>query len=229
MKKGMVAAYPLTKELPAVDSPEMHRHKTEYPAATELISRHDVLEDLIAGTHVLTTILIATTGFSGRELYSIEDRPNQLYMVGSMGCAVSLGLGLALAKPDKKIIVVDGDGASLMRLGNLATVGAYGPHNFYHLLLDNGMHESTGGQATVSASIDFAAMAMACGYRTVNRGTDGRGLDGLLTARSPAFLQIKTRQGVPDDLARPGIHPVAVVRRLMRHMGIVTGWMDFKQ
>ncbi len=96
------------------------------------------------------TVLLASTGFCGRELYAIADRANHLYMVGSMGCVTPLALGLALARPDLKVIALDGDGAALMRLGALATVGATAPRNFWHLLLDNSAHESTGGQATVS-------------------------------------------------------------------------------
>jgi phosphonopyruvate decarboxylase len=72
-------------------------------------------------------------------------------MVGSMGCVVPLALGLALARPDLRVVALDGDGAALMRMGAFATVGAYGPPNLRHLLLDNGAHDSTGGQATVSA------------------------------------------------------------------------------
>jgi phosphonopyruvate decarboxylase len=92
----------------------------------------------------------------GRELYAIDDRPNQLYMVGSMGCVCRFALGLALARPDLRVLALDGDGAALMRMGAFATVGAYGPPNLQHLLLDNGAHDSTGGQATVSARVSFA-------------------------------------------------------------------------
>ena len=73
--------------------------------------------------------------------------------------------GLSLALPGKQVLVADGDGAALMRMGNLATIGAYGGENFRHLLLDNGVHESTGGQSTVSPAVSFAAVAKACGYR----------------------------------------------------------------
>ena len=111
-------------------------------------------------------MLLASTGFCGRELYAIADRANHLYMVGSMGCVTPLALGLALARPDLKVIALDGDGAALMRLGALATVGATAPRNFWHLLLDNAAHESTGGQATVSATVAFADVAAACGYRS---------------------------------------------------------------
>ena len=82
---------------------------------------------MVARTPAGATVVLASTGFCGRELYAIEDRANQLYMVGSMGCVVPLALGLALARPDLQVIALDGDGAALMRLGAFATVGAYGP------------------------------------------------------------------------------------------------------
>src|SRR6202011_2971031 len=119
---------------------------------------------VVAQTANTATALLASTGFCGRELYAIKDRPNHLYMVGSMGCVVPLALGLALARPDVRVVAVDGDGAALMRLGAFATVGAYGPPNLQHLLLDNGAHDSTGGQATVSPVISFGDIASACGY-----------------------------------------------------------------
>jgi phosphonopyruvate decarboxylase len=112
-------------------------------------------------------ILIATTGFTGRELYALDDRSNQIYLVGAMGCASSVGLGLALARPDLRVTVLDGDGAALMRMGALAAIGYQRPSNLLHVMLDNGLHESTGGQATVSPSVDFAAVAAASGYPVV--------------------------------------------------------------
>ena len=96
-------------------------------------------------------------------------------MVGSMGCASSFGLGIAIARPDRRVIVLDGDGAALMRLGAMATVGFTRPDNLVHVLLDNGIHESTGGQTTVSASIDFPSIASACGYPERRRRGDAGG------------------------------------------------------
>jgi phosphonopyruvate decarboxylase len=175
----------------------------------------------------METVLIASTGFSGRELYAIADRPNQLYMVGSMGCASSLGLGLSLVLPDKKVIVIDGDGAALMRLGNMATVGAYAGDNYFHLLLDNHVHESTGGQATVSSGIDFPAIASACGYRKIYESVDGpRNFEGFLEASAPAFMYLETSTGVPDDLPRPSVKPTEVAMRLMSHIGVSACWHE---
>ncbi len=219
MRKDAVAPYPLQRSaVRANQQGSGHSHGQPVAAAAELSSRHDVLQELIARTNVIETILIASTGFAGRELYAIEDRPNQLYMVGSMGCASSLGLGLSMARPDKKIVIVDGDGAALMRMGNLATMGAYAGSNFYHLLLDNHVHESTGGQATVSAVIDFPAIARACGYRNVHRCTGFEGLSGFLESHAPAFMHIQTDGCVPHRLPRPKIQPADVACRLMTHM-----------
>jgi len=177
-----------------------------------------VLSELVARTNTKDTILLASTGFAGRELFALEDRPNHLYMVGSMGCITSLGLGLSLARPNKKVVVIDGDSAALMRMGNMATVGAYAGDNYYHLLLDNSVHESTGGQQTVSPAIDFPAVAEACGYRSVIRAHGDIPIVSLLQQASPAMLYLQTRKGVPDGLPRPTIKPAEVARRLMTHI-----------
>ncbi|WP_324761614.1 thiamine pyrophosphate-dependent enzyme, partial [Helicobacter bilis] len=113
-------------------------------------------------------LLLATTGKCGRELYEIEDSPNQLYMVGSMGCVSSLSLGIAL-KSRQKVIAIDGDSALLMRLGALSTNAYYtrDRDNFCHILLDNESHDSTGGQFNLSPFVDFVVIAKSCGYGNV--------------------------------------------------------------
>lgn len=167
-------------------------------------------------------ILVATTGKTGRELYDIADTAGNLYLVGSMGCAAALGLGLALTRPDRRIVVVDGDGALLMRMGNLATVGHYGPPNLLHLVLDNGTHDSTGGQATVSPSVDFAAAAAACSYTRCTRPGTVEALVAALDAwrANPAltFVHLRIAPGSKEPLGRPKIGPRAVVRRLCAHL-----------
>lgn len=224
MKKGMVAPYPLS-QITGIEKPPGSNDCNEPPTGIELPGRYEVLKDLVACSDATETVLIASTGFNGRELYAIEDRPNQMYMVGSMGCAASLGLGLSLVRPDKKIIVIDGDGAALMRLGNMATVAAYAGGNFYHLLLDNHVHESTGGQATVSSSVDFPAVAAACGYQAIYQArADCRDIDGFLKAKAPAFMYIKTSQGVSEGLPRPSLKPAIVARRLMKSLGVDAPW-----
>ncbi len=180
-------------------------------------SRAAALARVVEATTESDSVVIATTGFTGRELYAQADRPNHLYMVGSMGCASSLGLGLALSRPDRHIVVIDGDGAALMRMGNMATLGTYAPNNLTHILLDNEVHDSTGAQATVAAGIDFAAIAAACGYAHVVRAIDATSITDLLQSdrsRGARFLHLKIRGGTIDNLPRPSISPASVLARL---------------
>jgi phosphonopyruvate decarboxylase len=224
MSKGSVSPYPLTAETlatrgtarsPAVMEPLRH-------APQDRPSRQAALEAVVAHTPLASSVVLAATGFCGRELYAIADRPNQLYMVGSMGCVAPLALGLALARPDLKVIAIDGDGAALMRLGALATLGAYGPPNLRHLLLDNGVHDSTGGQATVSPSVSFAEIAAACGYAASLETDDTVRIAAWLEAPpadGPAFARLLIRAGTPQGLPRPTIGPVEVKQRLLEHIG----------
>jgi phosphonopyruvate decarboxylase len=223
MPKGCVAPHALeTETRPTLRAAtravlEPHRHP---PDARP--SRRTALEAVIAHTPLAATVVLAATGFCGRELYALADRPNQLYMVGSMGCIAPLALGLALARPDLTVVALDGDGAALMRLGAFATVGAYGPPNLRHLLLDNGVHDSTGGQATVSPSVSFAEIAAACGYAAALETDEvARIADWLQAppASGPSFARLLTRPGTPQNLPRPSMSPVEVKQRLLQHCG----------
>src|SRR5690348_6192790 len=128
MQKGSVAPYELKKT--GLSGVRANAH----PAAVqrfegERVTRHDALRKVIANTPKDSTVVLASTGFCGRELYAIDDRENQLYLVGSMGCVTPIALGLALSRPDLTVVALDGDGAALMRIGVFATLGAYGPSN----------------------------------------------------------------------------------------------------
>lgn len=184
-------------------------------------SRAEALERIVQATADPATVVVATTGYTGRELYAIADRPNHLYMVGSMGCASSLGLGLAISRADLRVVVIDGDGAALMRMGNLATVGAYGGANLTHIVLDNEVHDSTGGQETVSGGVSFAGIASACGYGLALEGDGVTILDELFAAREPdgpRFAQLKIRPGTRASLPRPSVTPEQVKERFMAHI-----------
>lgn len=227
MQKGSVAPYPLKSQTPPVARAKAVPHVVDTGAAT-LASRQEALQRVIAHTPVDSTVVLASTGFCGRELYALDDRPNQLYMVGSMGCLTPFALGLALARPDLKVVAVDGDGAALMRMGVFATLGAYGPANLTHVLLDNNAHDSTGGQATVSHNVSFAGVAAACGYASAIEGDSLDILDEVLanaaTATSgPNFVCLRTRPGSPDNLPRPSVTPVQVKTRLGRQIGADQG------
>ncbi|MGO4302067.1 phosphonopyruvate decarboxylase [Cupriavidus sp. RAF12] len=229
MQKGSVAPYPLKSQAPPVARPKATPQVSHVGASTpELPSRRDALERVIAHTPVDSTVVLASTGFCGRELYALDDRPNQLYMVGSMGCLTPFALGLALARPDLKVVAIDGDGAALMRMGVFATLGAYGPANLTHILLDNNAHDSTGGQATVSHNVSFASVAAACGYASAIEGDNLDMLDTVLAsvataASGPNFVCLQTRAGTPDGLPRPTVTPVEVKTRLARLIGADQG------
>jgi phosphonopyruvate decarboxylase len=185
-----------------------------------LPSRGQVLREVVARTPRNTTVVLASTGFCGRELFTTDDRPNQLYMVGSMGCVLPLALGVALQRPDLRVLAVDGDGAALMRMGAFATAGAYGPSNLQHLLFDNGAHDSTGGQATVSPLVSFADVAAACGYASALDTRDLGEVANWLEApplKGPRFARLHIDMGTPSDLPRPTMTPVDVKTRLMQH------------
>lgn len=195
-------------------------------APDALPTRNEALQRVIAHAPLDSTVVLASTGFCGRELYAIDDRANQLYMVGSMGCLTPFALGLALARPDLHVVALDGDGAALMRMGVFATLGAYGAANLTHVLLDNGAHDSTGGQATVSPHVSFAGVAAACGYASAVETDQLSVLDEVLAASradvdGPRFVRLAIRRGTPDGLPRPTITPPDVKARLMRHIGAI--------
>lgn len=191
---------------------ELQKHDNEMP------TRLNVLEH-IGNSRDNNTLLLATTGKSGRELYELEDTKNNLYMVGSMGCISSIGLGLTMVQKNKKVIAIDGDGALMMRMGNLASNAYYSPNNLLHILIDNNMHDSTGGQFTASHNVNFVQIAASSGY--VN-SFYVHSLEELSTrikewTNNPVltFIQIKVQKGTKPNLGRPSIKPHEVKERLM--------------
>jgi len=193
--------------------------KTKSANKSELPTRRETLK-VLTDLSEKDTILLATTGKTGRELFEVADKPNHLYMVGSMGCISSLGLGLAMARPDKKIIVIDGDGSVIMRMGSLTTNAYYQPENLLHIILDNNIHDSTGGQATVSHNIDFVDHAASVCYPIALKVS---GLDELTKAvvkwqihKGMTLLHLKIAKGSTKDLGRPTMKPHEVKSRLMK-------------
>ncbi len=218
MEKGTMAGEALDAEpvqASAGAGAEDHRRAGPRPA------RIAALERLLARLDEETAVVV-TTGKAGRELFTLADRPQHLYQVGSMGCAGAMGLGIALNSP-REVMVVDGDGAVLMKLGALATIGAYAPANLTHLVLDNGVHDSTGGQPTVSGGVDLAAVAAACGYRRSYACDDLAGLDAALDAAregpGPRLVHLRIAPGSLDELGRPTVAPHEVARRFRDFLG----------
>lgn len=178
-------------------------------------ARADLLERLLAVVPGDAAV-VATTGKCGRELFTLHDREQHLYQVGSMGCAAGMGLGVALATGGR-VVVLDGDGAALMKLGTLATIGAQEPGGLVHVLLDNGVHDSTGGQATASPGVDFPAVALACGYRAAWACDDVPGFEAALraafAAAGPVLVHARIRPGSMASLGRPSVAPHEVAQR----------------
>lgn len=211
VQKDTVATGPLDEPPPPARESSVVRSSRP----PERPDRASVLSALL-GVVPADALIVTTTGYTSRELYTIDDRPSNFYLVGAMGSAVSVGLGVSTQTP-RPVIVVDGDGALLMRLGSLATVGAYGRAGLVHIVLDNGQHESTGGQRTVSSRTDLVAAADACGYRhayacaTVDEFTGALG--EALRGAGPALLHLPIRPGALQGLGRPTITPAEVASR----------------
>jgi phosphonopyruvate decarboxylase len=212
MPKGSVAPEKLD-ESPRVLPPR--GTLTDYSEGGERPTRFQALECHLA--HVPETAgVIASTGKSGRELFTLDDRDQHLYQVGSMGCASGMALGVAL-NSDRKVFALDGDGALLMKMGALATVGAYQPKNMIHVVLDNGVHDSTGGQSTVSASVEFAEIAVSSGYASAAKCDSVAGLEqaylAALASDGPHLIHMRIQPGSLKELGRPTVKPPEVARR----------------
>jgi len=115
--------------------------------------------------------IIAANGYISRDLYEEFDRKENFYMIGSMGLASSIGLGVALKNPKIKVFVFDGDGNILMNLGSLATISNLKPKNFIHVIFDNHMHESTGGQPTITKNISLKKIAKSINFTVLQSST----------------------------------------------------------
>ncbi len=164
-------------------------------------------------------LVVVCNGFSSREAFTQCDRPENFYMIGSMGLAPAIGLGLALAQPRRKVVVLDGDGNVLMALGTLATVGALTPKNLVHIVFDNEVYGSTGNQPTISRTVRLEQVAKAAGYKNVARV---RELDDavyeaktMLKDDGPSFLLVKVSE-LADDVGRVEIEPAAMTERFRK-------------
>jgi sulfopyruvate decarboxylase beta subunit len=160
--------------------------------------------------------VIICNGFPSREAYKVVDRPTHFYMIGSMGVASAIGLGVALSKPKKKVVVLDGDGNVLMGMGTLATVGALKPKNFIHVVLDNEVYGSTGNQPTLSREVRLDQIAKAAGYVNVERVLEREDLvyefKQMLAQDGPSFLLVKVNE-FAEDVGRVMHEPPDITAR----------------
>ena len=161
-------------------------------------------------------IIISSTGHLSRELYEYreereKDHYKSFYNIGSMGCASSIGLGVALQKPNRRIVVFDGDGASIMQFGTFTTIGQYKPKNFVQIIFNNNTHESTGGQPTNSDSVDFCKVALASNYNSAYLVNTLEELIDIIPevkkGEGPILIVINIKRGTKPNLKRPHRKP----------------------
>ncbi|MBO55984.1 MAG: sulfopyruvate decarboxylase subunit beta [Dehalococcoidia bacterium] len=159
-------------------------------------------------------LVVSTTGMISRELFYNADRPANFYMLGSMGLASSLGLGLCLKNPMKKVFILEGDGSSLMSLGAIPLISACHPNNLIHVIFDNQCYESTGGQPSISVDVDISEIARASGYNVTCRITALEEIDHALyeyqNVDGPILLLIECNHESSHDVPRVSHTPVAI-------------------
>jgi len=150
-------------------------------------------------------VVICANGLISRETFTIKDRTQNFYMIGSMGMASSIGLGVALNKPSKKIIILEGDGNLLMNLGSLPMTGSLQPENLLHIVLDNEVYASTGNQPTISNTIELEEIAKSARYAYVKKVSTNENLKREMThtleKEGPSFILVK----ISDTTEQVGI------------------------
>ena len=161
--------------------------------------------------------IISANGYISRDLFSIDDKNTNFYMIGSMGLASSIGLGVAIKNPKKRIYVFDGDGNILMNLGSLTTIGTIKPKNLIHLVFDNGSHESTGGQPTCTNSISIAKIAKAANFKIFqveNESQFERILIKIKKLPGPIMIVVKIKNS-EEISGRVSLKPSDIKKRFM--------------
>jgi phosphonopyruvate decarboxylase len=179
-----------------------------------------------------TDVLVSTTGMTSREVFALRERRGEgherdFLTVGSMGHASQIALGLALARPDRSVYCLDGDGAFLMHMGGAATIGVMRPANLRHVVINNGAHDSVGGQPTAAREVDLPAIAAACGYRVAPTATSRGELDQSLAVMAaqagPGFLEVRVASQARTDAGRPTIGPLENRTAFMSAFGRADG------
>ncbi len=184
------------------------------------LTREEALNKIVSKIQK-KTIIVSTTGMCSRELYEIKRKENyfDFLTVGGMGHASQIALGIALKKKKHQVVCIDGDGASIMHLGGLTTIGINKPNNFKHILLNNGVHGSVGNQPTNSFNIKFSNALKAFGYDKVDSCSKISDIDKkileLLNSKNLSFLEIKINTTFRENLGRPNSTPIDNKMKLM--------------
>jgi len=191
------------------------------------LTREAAIEEILKASNP-DELYISTTGMASRELYEIRKKKTQynsfdFLTVGSMGHASQIALGIAIQKPDRPVTCLDGDGAVLMHMGSLAITGSRKPRNFRHIVLNNGAHDSVGGQPTVGLQIDIPSIAKACGYENVKSVKNNEELNAALieidkNRNGPYLIEVRICTGSRADLGRPTSTPLDNKNAFMRNI-----------
>lgn len=177
-------------------------------------------------------IVVSTTGKTSRELFEYREaredgHARDFLTVGSMGHSSQIALGIALARPGDQVVCIDGDGAVIMHLGALPIIATHAPAHFRHVLINNGAHDSVGGQPTAGFAVDFPAIALASGYRAARRAESlealRAALEELRGVDGPTLLEVRVQTGARSDLGRPTTTPVENKRAFMAFLAEGTG------
>ncbi len=165
-------------------------------------------------------IVIHANGYICRESFNIKDRENNFYMIGSMGLASSIGLGVAVSRPDQKTIIIDGDGNVLMSMGTLAMIAAAAPKNLIHIVIDNEAYESTGRQRSLSESVSLEKIAQSAGYLQIKKVTNKNQIKDafqeLMRKDGPSFLLVKVEPSFDKSTGRVHHTPEEITSRFMK-------------
>lgn len=178
-----------------------------------VLSREDAITQ-IAKKSSKRDIFVSTTGMISRELYEYRKNNNlplqDFLMVGAMGHASSFAYAIAMEKQDRRIYILDGDGACLMHMGSLPILGSLKINNIVHVLLNNSAHDSVGGQPTIGDKINFSEISKSCGYEQSYQVSTIEELDKVLDNinNKSCFIEIKVKKGNRSDLGRPKETPI---------------------
>ena len=158
--------------------------------------------------------IISANGFISRDLFEVCDKSSNFYMIGSMGLASSIGLGVALKNPRKSVFIFDGDGNVLMNLGSLTTIASQKPKNLIHVVFDNSVHESTGGQPTNSNFVNIEKIAKACNYNHTFTVRTENNFEKILRKikklKGPIMIVVKIQQSDTERSGRINISPIEI-------------------
>jgi phosphonopyruvate decarboxylase len=203
------------------------KYKTEIiQPDDQRMNREEALEIILENLDD-NSIIVSTTGKTSREIFEIREIRGQTHeqdflTVGSMGHCSSIALGIALAKPHREVVCIDGDGAMLMHLGSLTSIASMKPKNFRHILMNNEVHESVGGQETAAKNLDLSAIVEAVGSSKVFKAATPNDLKtnitNFITCSGPSFLEVKIKPGSREDLGRPTVKPADNKENFMKFL-----------